>query len=582
MPVPHRHEGDGSMSGLAIGGGGTKLPLDFITESSAILAKKGAGKTNAAIVLLEEAHAAGVPVVSIDPKGDHWGIRAGADGSPAGGLPIAVFGGLHADIPLEPTAGTYVADLIRSKRLSAVLDVSEFTVGERARFLTAFADRLYRHPAKDPMLLMLEEAHEYIPQSVRGEDARMVGAFERLVKLGRHKGLGVVMVTQRSASLNKNVLTQADNLFLMRTTSPQDRAAVKAWMDTNDEAAGIIADMPALKTGECWVLQPERGGPVKFRWRMRNTYDAGATPKVGEKPRPPATLADIDLAAVQSAMTETIERAKADDPKALRAQIASLMKQLDAKPTAERVEVEVVREVVPAWVRPQIVGLLIHLGEASEALKRIADHMTTIVTRLDDHHEDMQTPVSGGLLGTVTARRPAPAPKATSPVARAQSGAEPSLRSGARRMVEALGRMHPLRLTKAQWGTVAHLKTSGGTWSTYLSDIRRLGLIDETAAGYTLTDAGFEYLGGRPSPMTIAELQDHYRSILRSGAVKMLDALIASYPRAMSREELGDAAGIAISGGTFSTYLSDLTRNGLAEKSANGITATEILMRGAA
>ena len=149
-------------------------------------------------------------------------------------------------------------------------------------------------------------------------------------------------------------------------------------------------------------------------------------------------------------------------------------------------------------------------------------------------------------------------------------------------MVESLGRMAPLRLTKSQWGTVAKLKTSGGTWSTYLGEIRRAGLIDENSAGFTLTDAGFDYLGGRPEPMTAAELQDHYRGILRAGARAMLDALIDEYPNVLTREELGEAAGLATSGGTFSTYLGDLTRNGLAERTHDGaLVAAEILMRGA-
>ena len=147
-------------------------------------------------------------------------------------------------------------------------------------------------------------------------------------------------------------------------------------------------------------------------------------------------------------------------------------------------------------------------------------------------------------------------------------------------MVEALGRMSPLRLTKSQWGTVAHLKTTGGTWSTYLSDIRRSGLLDETAAGYTLTAAGFDYLGGRPEPLTPTELQDHYRSILRRGAAAMLDALISAYPLSITKDDLGAAAEITTSGGTFSTYLSDLTRNGLAHKTLDGYSASDILIYG--
>jgi hypothetical protein len=81
--------------------------------------------------------------------------------------------------------------------------------------------------------------------------------------------------------------------------------------------------------------------------------------------------------------------------------------------------------------------------------------------------------------------------------------------------------------------------------------------------------------------MTASELQDHYRSVLRSGAVKMLDALIDAHPAALSRVDLGTAAGIATTGGTFSTYLSDLVRNGLAERIDGDLVATDVLMYGA-
>ncbi len=75
-------------------------------------------------------------------------------------------------------------------------------------------------------------------------------------------------------------------------------------------------------------------------------------------------------------------------------------------------------------------------------------------------------------------------------------------------------------------------------------------------------------------------LQSHYRLILRAGAAKILDALIDAYPTALTREELGAAADIVTTGGTFSTYLSDLVRNGLAERQAGAMVATGILMHG--
>lgn len=59
---------------------GLELPVDVAGEALAILAKRGAGKTNTATVLVEELHAAGVQVVILDPVGAWWGIRSSADG----------------------------------------------------------------------------------------------------------------------------------------------------------------------------------------------------------------------------------------------------------------------------------------------------------------------------------------------------------------------------------------------------------------------------------------------------------------------------------------------------------------------
>lgn len=597
------------MTGKTLDLGGVKLPLDFVTRSSAVLGMRGSGKTTAGIVLFEEIHAVGVPVVSIDPKGDHWGIRAGREGKPDGGLPVAVLGGLHGDIPLEADAGKYIADLVREKNISAVLDVSEFSASERRRFLAAFVDKLYRRPEREPMHLILEEAHEVVPQRVDAGDAAMVGAFERLVKMGRYKGIGVTMLTQRSASLNKNVLTQVDNLFMMRTVSPQDRAAVKAWIDTHSAFSTIIDSLPSLETGECWLWQPEHGEPVHFRFRQRRTYDAGTTPKVGEKRRPQAVLTGVDLAEIQTAMAATIERAASNDPTKLKAEVARLKREVDrAKAAAmlavvdpQPVEVRVEVPIIPVG-SDRIREALRHVSEAQRALEAarlgvqtLLDEAGAAITGIiadieraekgggvaaaapNLEHRPVQTPAPEHYVPPAVPRTARPAAPAASPAA----PGEIKLRAGAVRMVESLGRMQPLRLTKSQWGMVSGLKTSGGTWSTYLGELRRLGFIDEGPAGFTLTDAGFDFLGGRPAPMTAVELQEHYRRILRAGAVRMLDEVMRVYPHTIERAELGEAAGISTAGGTFSTYLGELVRNGLIERDGQSYRATDILMRGA-
>jgi len=576
------------------------LPNDAVTETFAILANRGKGKSSTAHVLVEEMYAAGLPVVVLDVKGDWWGLRSSADGK-GPGLPFVVFGGDHADVPLEPTAGELVADLIVDERVACILDMSLMSKTKARSFTTTFAERLYRRN-REALHVLVDEADVLVPQRASADTARLLGAMEDIAKRGRQRGLGITLVTQRPQEVAKSVLDLCETLFLLGMTGPRSIKAIQDWVSVNvDEGTSVgevIGSLPSLQVGEAWVWSPALLRLLKRTTVRRiRTFDSHATPKPGQALAAPRGRAEVDLAALGQRIADTVERAKADDPRALRARIRDLEKQLgDIKPEVQIVEVPVLADELAGRLETALTDLRKYgediTGVSRDMLEQLARWNATELPAAAKQGPPSQRgssaatpsvrPDHGARLapsGTATPRRPAgerPEMRPDDP-----AGRSTELRSGARRMVEALGRMAPLRITKSQWGTVAKLKTGGGTWSTYLSDIRRAGLIDEGPAGYTLTQAGFDYLGGAPEPMTAAELQDHYRTILRSGAATMLDALIAAHPGGLTKDELGEAAGISVTGGTFSTYLSDLVRNGLADRVAGLIVATEILMHGA-
>ena len=56
------------------------IPAEAVTQTFAILAKRGVGKTYTASVLVEELLKAGLHAVVVDPIGVWWGLRASADG----------------------------------------------------------------------------------------------------------------------------------------------------------------------------------------------------------------------------------------------------------------------------------------------------------------------------------------------------------------------------------------------------------------------------------------------------------------------------------------------------------------------
>lgn len=215
------------------------------------------------------------------------------------------------------------------------------------------------------------------------------------------------------------------------------------------------------------------------------------------------------------------------------------------------------------------------LGDAAAVTDR-----TDAATAVPSAAADAEPPAAAAEPLDAPAPRQAP-PPAAAPAPRSDGEGAVTFPPGAQRMLLSLGRMAPLRLTKAQWGTVAQMKHTSGTFSTYRGKIRSAGFIDVDGSGFTLSETGFAYLGGRPEPMTAEQLQQHYLSILPKGAARMLRAIMEAYPGGLTREQLGVAAEIVSSSGTFSTYLGALRRNGLAESCDGQIIAITILMRGA-
>ena len=271
------------------------LPLDAATQSLAILAVKGAGKSNAAAVLAEELFDEGIPWIVIDPKGDWWGIRETVGDSR--GLPVLVLGGLHGDLPLSPQSGGDVAELIVERNLTCVLDVSAMDDEDRPEFLHGLGLALFELHRRSPSVrhIIVEEAQEIVPEGAGKAMRPTLKAWTRIVCQGRQRGLGITLVSQRSALVSKNVLTQTGSLIVLRTTSPQDRTVIRGWVDFHSVSKEMVDSLPSLANGEAWIVAPSWLGRVeRVRLRRRWTFDSGATPEVIAA-RQPQMLESVDI-----------------------------------------------------------------------------------------------------------------------------------------------------------------------------------------------------------------------------------------------------------------------------------------------
>jgi uncharacterized protein len=313
---------------------GLTLPLDAATQTFAFIARKGAGKTYAAGKLVELLLAVHVQVVVLDTVGNWYGLRLSADGK-GRGFDVPVLGGLRGDIPLEAAGGALIADIVADTGRSMVLDASQFSKADRQRFAAAFGERLWmrkkaeRHAS--PVHLVIEESQLIVPQDVRGDVANMVGVYEEIIRLGRNYGIGVSMITQRPQSVNKEVLNQTECLLVGQVNGAQERDALKKWITHQGMDVHLVDELPSLKVGTFYVWSPQWLQILKrVEILPKQTFDASATPKVGDR-RVRRELKPLDLEDLQAQLKATIEKAKADDPRELRKQLAAARAELANK-----------------------------------------------------------------------------------------------------------------------------------------------------------------------------------------------------------------------------------------------------------
>lgn len=279
---------------------------DLIGQRVAVLGISGSGKTNTVATLAEELlpHLA---MTIIDIEGEYFGLKERYSLIVAGRSE-------HSEVPLFTENAASIAEMSIRRGISVILDFSEYDQDEMQDILLAYCQRLWQLSTslKSPYEIIIEEAHEFVPQGTR---TPLKTLLTRFALRGRKRGIGVILASQRSAKVDKDLLTQANILFLQNVVHPVDLSVYK---DLIPLPAKLVEQQAReLAPGEAFAVRGKMVDRVSIR--KRHTFHAGATPTLGIalphlKSIDPALLEDLRKLANRSI--------KADD------EVSRLRKQL--------------------------------------------------------------------------------------------------------------------------------------------------------------------------------------------------------------------------------------------------------------
>ena len=158
-----------------------------------------------------------------------------------------------------------------------VVDLGSLATREE-QTLTAGAvlERLWRERARrEPVAIVIDEAQNVCP--AESADPLAALATEDAIRIageGRKFGLYLIVVTQRPQKIHENVLSQCDNLVLMRMNSVADLAHVAEVFSF--APPGLVDRATAFAQGEALAAGKIASHPALVRFGSRMSYEGGA------------------------------------------------------------------------------------------------------------------------------------------------------------------------------------------------------------------------------------------------------------------------------------------------------------------
>ena len=118
---------------------------------------------------------------------------------------------------------------------------------------------------RDPVVLVCEEAHRYVPDRGEAEYAAAQSSIRRIAREGRKYGIGLMLVSQRPADVESTVISQCGTWLVLRLTNAADQQHLARFLP--DGLSGMTRALPNLAQQEAIFVGEGAAMPARISIR---------------------------------------------------------------------------------------------------------------------------------------------------------------------------------------------------------------------------------------------------------------------------------------------------------------------------
>lgn len=533
-----------------------KIPMTaFASQGNAILGIKGSGKSYGATYLAERLLEAGIPFVAFDPIGVWRYLKVPGNGK---GFPVVVAHPENGDLPLTPQSAPEIVRAAMRENVPLVIDLYSIRLSKADwRTIVETCIRILLYENKTLRHVFIEEAAEFCPQRIGDQQGKVYAEIEKLARMGGNASLGYTLINQRAEEVNKAVLEICDCLILHRQRGKNSLMSLSKWLDfaNKDTAKEIIASLPTLGPGDCWIWQGESGLPVRCHFPTKESFHPDRKkPELIAKAGKPLDVGQF-VTVLKGSLEKVVAESKANDPAELKKEIHRLKSELD------RVLKQKAPEQVPVFSKEQIDKFRHELDQSWEYIRGAEQRFRDSVDRCSPVLEKACTGIFSILeaISSVTktlpkpngkpflriAAKPKPALERSFKATRIQSS-QPSdserITGGLRAILTACAQYSDSGCDKTTLSVLTGYKST--SLYEYTRQLQQAGLIGTDGSGrFVATPEGIARLGDfEPLPEGV-ELIEYWRNRLSGGELKIFELIVAAQGSPVDRESIMEQTG---------------------------------------